>query len=121
MRNCALDVITSALGHETWRHFAAEALAGTGVNASRPVHANLGTPGLVTEALRKGEGTLSADGALVVRTGAHTGRSAQDKFVVDSPETSGNVWWGKYSQKLPPEKFAILKNRVQAYLQGQNR
>ena len=51
-------------------------------------HANLQTAPLVALALQRGEGKLSADGALVVRTGTHTGRSAQDKFVVDEPSVS---------------------------------
>jgi phosphoenolpyruvate carboxykinase (ATP) len=29
------------------------------------------------------------------------------------------VWWGKINQPLAPAKFATLKSRVQAYLQGQ--
>ena len=37
--------------HKTWKTLAAEALAGTGVHASRPVHANLTAPALVAEAL----------------------------------------------------------------------
>ena len=93
-------------------------LAGTGVHARHPVHANQPAPELVTAAIRRGEGRLSADGALIVKTGVHTGRSVQDKFVVDEPETTGDVWWGKINRKLAPEKFAILKARVQAYLQG---
>ena len=105
--------------HKTWKHHAAEALAGTGVHASRPVHANLTAPALVAEAIRRQEGTLSADGALIVKTGVHTGRSAQDKFVVDEPDTAKDVWWCKTNQRLAPEKFATLKARVQAYLQGQ--
>jgi len=82
------------------------------------LHANLTAPALIAHALRKGEGRLSADGAIIVRTGVHTGRSVGDKFVVDEPGTTGDVWWGKINQKLPAEKFAILKGRVQAYLQG---
>ncbi len=105
--------------HKNWKTLAAEALAGTGVHASRPVHANLAAPGLVAEAMRRHEGSLSVDGALVVATGVHTGRSVQDKFVVDEPSVTGDVWWGKVNQRMAPEKFAILKARVQAYLQGQ--
>jgi phosphoenolpyruvate carboxykinase (ATP) len=93
-------------------------LAGTGIRVASALHANLTAPTLITHALRKGEGRLSAEGAMIVRTGVHTGRSAGDKFVVDEPGTSGDVWWGKVNQKLPMEKFAALKGRVQAYLQG---
>ena len=105
--------------HRNWKTIAAEALAGTGVHASRPVHANLTAPALVAEAVRRDEGRLSVDGALVVTTGVHTGRSAQDKFVVDEPSVTGEVWWGRVNNRLAPEKFAVLKARVQAYLQGQ--
>ena len=93
-------------------------LAGTGVRVASALHANLTAPGLVAHSLRKDEGRLSADGAIIVRTGVHTGRSVRDKFVVDEPATREHVWWGKVNQKLPEEKFALLKARVQAYLQG---
>ena len=69
-------------------------------------------------AIRRGEGRLSADGALLVKTGVHTGRSVQDKFVADEPEVSDQVWWRPGNEKLPPAKFEVLKGRVQAYLQG---
>ncbi len=98
---------------------AADPLHGTGVATTRPVHANLTPPALVAASLRLGEGRLSADGALIVETGVHTGRSVQDKFVVDEPSVCDAVWWGKINQRLAPESFATLKARVQAYLQGQ--
>jgi phosphoenolpyruvate carboxykinase (ATP) len=93
-------------------------LAGTGVRVAAALHANLTAPALVAHSLRKGEGRLSAEGAIIVRTGVHTGRSVADKFVVDEPATTGHVWWGKVNQKLPQDKFEVLKGRVQAYLQG---
>ena len=94
------------------------ALSGTGVLASRPVHANLTACALVAHTLRLGEGRLSEDGALIVHTGVHTGRSVQDKFVVDESATTADVWWGRINQKLSADKFEVLKGRVQAYLQG---
>jgi len=97
----------------------AHALSGSGVVPGRPVHANLAAPALTEAAIRRGEGTLSADGALLVRTGHHTGRSPQDKFVVDEPACSAEVWWGNVNRRLSPERFGVLRGRVQAYLQGQ--
>jgi phosphoenolpyruvate carboxykinase (ATP) len=96
------------------------ALSGTGVHAGRSVHPNLGAPALVAEALRRREGRLSADGSLMVETGVHTGRSPRDKFVVDEPSIARDIWWGPVNQRYTPEKFAVLKARVQAYLQGQD-
>ena len=97
----------------------AAALEGSGVRAGLPVYVNLPATALVEHAIRRGEGTLSMDGALIVRTGTHTGRSVEDKFVVDEPQTADDVWWGRINQKLSPDKFSLLKGRVQAYLQGQ--
>jgi phosphoenolpyruvate carboxykinase (ATP) len=105
--------------HKSWKSLAKEALSGTGVLAATPVHANYSPAALVAESLRRSEGRLSADGALMVVTGVHTGRSVQDKFVVDEPSVTKDIWWGKINQKMAPEKFAILKARTQAYLQGQ--
>ena len=95
------------------------ALRGTGVRALHPVHANLTAAGLTALAMERKEGRLSADGALIVHTGVHTGRSAQDKFVVEEPDSAPDVWWGAVNRKLAPQKFATLTGRVQAYLQGQ--
>ena len=94
-------------------------LAGTGVHATGVVHANLTASSLVPHALRRNEGTLSEDGAFIAITGVHTGRSVQDKFVVDEPDTSAEVDWGRVNRRMSMEKFTIFKTRVQAYLQGQ--
>lgn len=102
-------------GHDTG---ATHALAGSGVVPGAAVHANLTAPMLVTHALRRGEGRLSAEGALIVKTGIHTGRSVADKFSVDHPEITNDVWWRHGNQRLSVPHFEIFKGRVQAYLQG---
>ncbi len=94
-------------------------LAGTGVTAGQNVHANLAAPALSAAAIHRREGQFSADGALMVSTGVHTGRSPRDKFVVEEPGVTDDVWWGSVNTKLAPEKFALLTARVRAYLQGQ--
>jgi phosphoenolpyruvate carboxykinase (ATP) len=104
---------------DAWRKHAAEALVGTGVTASRPVRSNQTAPALVAEALRRHEGRLSVDGAFMVETGEHTGRSVRDKFVVDEPSVTADIWWGKVNQRMPVDRFNAIKGRVQAYLQGQ--
>ena len=64
------------------------------VQATFEAHrANIEAPGLYERAIAGGEGRLSIDGALVVDTGQHTGRSAKDKFFVREPETETSVWW----------------------------
>ena len=95
-------------------------LAGTGVGNPLSVHANLTAPQLTHHAVRRGEARFSEDGALIVRTGVHTGRSVADKFVVDEPETTADINWGAINQRIDPAHFATLKRRVQAYLQGRD-
>ncbi|MDP9095808.1 MAG: phosphoenolpyruvate carboxykinase [Pseudomonadota bacterium] len=97
---------------------AASSLSATGVVTSGPVHANLVAAQLVAQALRRGEGRLSEDGALIVETGVHTGRSVQDKYTVDDPQLTDQVWWRMGNQKLPPDRFSVLHGRILAYLQG---
>jgi phosphoenolpyruvate carboxykinase (ATP) len=84
----------------------------------REAHWNLTAPALYEAAVRRGEGVLALDGPLVVATGRHTGRSANDKFVVRDGETEANVHWGEVNRPMSPEQFRGLKARVLAYLQG---
>ena len=88
----------------------------TGFETGAEVRANLGTAQLVEAALRGGEGRLSKDGALVVETGAHTGRSAKDKFIVRDDTTEATVWWGRVNASMTPEQFAALKQDFLAAL-----
>ena len=87
-------------------------LSGTGVLPGPAVHANLTAPQLLQHAIRRNEGRHSADGALIVRTGVHTGRSVQDKFVADEPGSSDAIWWGKINQKLPAAKSPWAKRQA---------
>jgi phosphoenolpyruvate carboxykinase (ATP) len=95
---------------------ASSALAGTGVAGPAAIHANLTAAGLYAQALRRGEGRLSADGAFMAVTGQHTGRSVQDKFVVDDPEVHDAIWWGKINQPMQPANFAKLTAKVRGFL-----
>ncbi len=80
-----------------------------GIGTTAEIHWNLLTAPLVEHAVRRGEGRLAKEGPLVVATGKHTGRSAQDKFIVRDAETENSVWWGKTNKAMAPEHFAALK------------
>ena len=54
---------------------------------------NLTAAALYELAVARGEGEIAKEGPLVVKTGEHTGRSAQDKFIVRHPETEKTIWW----------------------------
>jgi phosphoenolpyruvate carboxykinase (ATP) len=87
------------------------------VNVSR-VFWNLTTPQLYEEAVRRREGLVAHAGPLVCRTGHHTGRSPNDKFVVRDAGTADRVWWGKVNRALSPENFEALHNHLLTYLEG---
>ena len=77
---------------------------------------NLSVAQLYEEALRRNEAVLAADGPLVAHTGAYTGRSADDRFVVKDGAAADKVHWGKVNKPLAPEQFARLKKKVLAHL-----
>ena len=89
-----------------------------GITNPKAVYRNL-TPAQLTEhALRRGEGTLSDTGALVVKTGKYTGRSANDKFIVDTPAVHDDIAWGDVNRPMDRAHFEAIKSKVLAYLQN---
>jgi phosphoenolpyruvate carboxykinase (ATP) len=87
-----------------------------GVRTSGPVHWNLPTAVLYEHALARGEGELAAGGPIVCRTGAHTGRSPNDKFVVREPSSEAHVAWGKVNKAIDIAHFDTLKRDMLAHL-----
>jgi phosphoenolpyruvate carboxykinase (ATP) len=71
-------------------------------------------PALVEAALRNGEGRLAAGGALAVTTGAFTGRSVKDKFIVRDALTDERVWWDNNRAMSPAHFEALLDDMVAA-------
>jgi phosphoenolpyruvate carboxykinase (ATP) len=80
------------------------------------VHFNLHSGVLVEHSVRRSEGLLADNGALVGYTGKHTGRSPKDKFIVKDPITAELVNWGGTNVAFDPEKFDALFERVVASL-----
>ena len=93
-------------------------LANQGIKTDAAIHWNLLTAALVEEAVQRSEGHLAADGPLVVTTGKHTGRSANDKFFVRDAETENTIWWGDTNKSMTPAQFAALKADFMTALAG---
>src|SRR6188508_2609122 len=81
----------------------------------RHVRANLSTAELYEDAIRHGEGLIAADGPLVVRTGKHTGRSPEDKFIVDELSSRDKIWWGAVNRPISEANYERLRARLVAY------
>jgi phosphoenolpyruvate carboxykinase (ATP) len=92
-----------------------------GIETGAELYWNLTTAPLVEHAVQRGEGLLAKDGPLVVRTGKHTGRSAQDRFIVRNGTSEGAVWWGKTNKPMDPEAFDRLYEDFMAALGGKDK
>ncbi|NKF52509.1 phosphoenolpyruvate carboxykinase [Shewanella sp. WXL01] len=84
------------------------------------VHLNLTSAQLVELALARNEGQLTANGALVAKTGERTGRSPNDRFIVKEPGTENEIEWGKVNRPFDAGKFDALWARVSDYLAQKN-
>jgi len=85
-------------------------------NHRKPVHVNMSIPRLIETAIHKGEGSLSSAGALSVSTGKYTGRSPNDKFIVDTPSVHDDIWWDN-NNRISEAAFARLLKKVTDYLE----
>jgi phosphoenolpyruvate carboxykinase (ATP) len=61
---------------------------------------------------------VADNGALVVSTGIHTGRSPKDRYIVAEPNVKELIHWGGINQPLDPAVFASLAGKVRTYLQN---
>jgi phosphoenolpyruvate carboxykinase (ATP) len=74
---------------------------------SQKIRRNLREAELIEAIIRRDEGRLAASGAVVVETGQHTGRSAEDKYIVRDRETDQAIWWDN-AKAMTPEQFDRL-------------
>src|SRR4051794_11758567 len=81
---------------------------------------NLAAPALYEEAVRRAEGLIAADGPLACRTGLHTGRSPNDKFIVHEASSSAEIAWGKVNRPIDVARFDALHQDILASLQGKD-
>lgn len=89
-----------------------------GVLNAAATHWNQGAERLYEDTVRQGLGTISEGGALVVETGKYTGRSANDKFIVEEESSRDNIWWGPVNKPIAPERFQQMRTKMLAYFQN---
>lgn len=83
------------------------------------MYRNLTPPELYEHAVRRREGVVTASGPFCAVTSPHTGRSPNDKFLVQEADSSDRIWWGKINQPLAPDRFERLRADVEAHLKDQ--
>lgn len=82
------------------------------------IHYNLSPVHLTEKALARKEGALSDTGALVITTGKYTGRSPDDKFIVDTPGIHDSIAWGEVNRPIDRPTFQHLYQKMVSYLQN---
>ena len=92
-------------------------LAEAGLAGVGQIHRNLPYAELVARSLARHEGILASNGALVVRTGARTGRSPHDRFIVDAKAVHDAVDWGAINKPCSRRVFDHLLDKASAFLQ----
>jgi len=86
-----------------------------GIHNVKEVHRNLSVEELIKETVANGEGVIGSRGATIVDTGKYTGRSPKDKYIVNEPSSTENIWWGDVNQKLDETIFDELYNKIINY------
>jgi phosphoenolpyruvate carboxykinase (ATP) len=76
---------------------------------------------LISEAVKNNEGIIASNGAFSTSTGSRTGRSPNDRFIVDEPTTSGLIDWGDINKPFNSQEFDLLWDKVESYLSKKNR
>ncbi|MDZ7902940.1 MAG: phosphoenolpyruvate carboxykinase [Rheinheimera sp.] len=79
-------------------------------------HVDLTVADLVEHAIRRQEGILADNGALVVKTGHRTGRSPKDRYIVKEATTEQDIQWGNVNQPVSAEVFNALWDKAATYL-----
>jgi|SRR5690625_137963 len=91
-------------------------LAEYGIDAKGEVHWNLAPAHLIEQAVRRGEGSFSAEGSFVAVTAPHTGRSPNDKFIVREPSSEDKIGWGGPNVEISQEHYELLRRDLTEYL-----
>ena len=91
-----------------------------GIDNPGTVHLNPTVDELIEFALKRDEGVIAANGALVAKTGSRTGRSPKDRFLVKHGAAVNEVDWGPVNQPFDPDAFDALGKKIKGHLSGKD-
>lgn len=87
---------------------------------SQPCYYQLSPQALTNYAIEHKEGILTDNHVLAVDTGAFTGRSPKDRFIVKDELTSETVWWGDINIPFSASAFDGLYKKFTRYMADRN-
>jgi len=108
------DIISPDLGH------IGQALEKIGIKTSGKIHRNLSAPAIYEHIISKSEGVIAYNGPVITRTGVHTARAAQDKFIVKQEPSAAHIWWGDYNVPFEAGKFDRLYEKITGYFRDRD-
>jgi phosphoenolpyruvate carboxykinase (ATP) len=85
---------------------------------TKKVYRNLSIKSLVDMAISRKEGILASNGALAVETGKFTGRSPDDRYIVDDDLTHDTIHWGAVNHPLSEEKFERIFEKMKKHMES---
>ncbi|SHE54003.1 phosphoenolpyruvate carboxykinase (ATP) [Caloramator proteoclasticus] len=91
-----------------------------GIINPKNVFYNLSVGDLVEHSVSKNEGVLSDTGAISITTGVYTGRSPEDRFIVDTEDVHDLIYWGKVNKPISVDVFNRVYGRLMAYLENRD-
>lgn len=95
-----------------------EKLVNIGLKYIESIHYQSSPEELVQDTLRMGEGTLTSNGALSIRTGEFTGRCPKDKFTVKDKTTEHSVHWNEFNLPIDEKYFHLIHKKIMNHLDG---
>ena len=77
---------------------------------------NLDSSKLVDMSVSRGETDLRDSGAILLNTSPHTGRAAQDRFLVRNQSSLKDVHWSDVNKPIESGQFDLLMSDVEKHL-----
>ena len=116
MKSCSLSGWLGGVAIQSSSQSRAVDLSQHGLEPSGNVHWNMGPEELHQMAVDLNEAKLTSDSVLLAVTGERTGRSPNDRFIVDEVGMAEEVWWGEVNRPTAPAVFDRLLVKVQEHL-----